>query len=116
MGLSGTGNGDTFLRMSAARTTAARSRFSFDSLSDATTWMAGPDGELQQSAGDRWDRVHEGVGGIIGIEIVGTNVEVVQDYNGGGMFRAWVEDDGSHKCLVFREDSWESGPENWNGR
>jgi len=114
VGLSGTGNGDTFLRMSAARTTAARSRFSLSSLSEATTWMAGPEGELQQSAGDRWDRVHEGVGGIIGIEVVGTKVEVVQDYNGGGMFRAWVEEDGSHKCLVFREDDWESGPKSWN--
>ncbi|CAE7213018.1 hypothetical protein PTNB73_08844 [Pyrenophora teres f. teres] len=115
MALSGTGNGDTFLRLSAARTTAARSRFLGSSLYEATTWMAGPGGELQLSAGDRWDRVHEGVGGIIGIEVVGTQVEVVQDYNGGGMFRAWVEEDGEYKCLVFREDSWESGPENWGG-
>ncbi|EDU49713.1 L-asparaginase precursor [Pyrenophora tritici-repentis Pt-1C-BFP] len=113
MALSGTGNGDTFLRTSAARTTAARSRFSDCSLSEATTWMAGPDGELQKSAGERWDRVHEGVGGIIGIEVVGTEVQVVQDYNGGGMFRAWIDGDGGYRCLVFREDSWESGPEGW---
>ncbi|KAF1941665.1 L-asparaginase precursor [Clathrospora elynae] len=116
--LSGTGNGDTFLRLCSARTTAAKSRFSSCALSTATTWMAGPGGELQRSAGDRWGKVHEGVGGIIGIEIVGKKVEVVADYNCGGMFRAWTEADGSRRCLVFREDSWESGPEKitaWTG-
>lgn len=112
--LSGTGNGDTFLRMAAARTVAAKSRFSSISLSSATTWMAGPDGELQKSAGDRWEHVHEGVGGIIGIELVGTKGTVVSDFNCGGMFRAWMEEDGSQKCLVFREDGWESGPKGWD--
>ncbi|ENH98849.1 hypothetical protein COCC4DRAFT_154766 [Bipolaris maydis ATCC 48331] len=111
--LSGTGNGDSFLRTSAARTTAAKSRFSSQSLSDATTWMAGRGGELQKSAGNRWDGVHEGVGGIIGIELVGNRVQVVQDYNCGGMFRAWTEENGSRKCLIFREDRWESGPHSW---
>ncbi|KAF2713961.1 L-asparaginase precursor [Pleomassaria siparia CBS 279.74] len=111
VGLSGTGNGDTFIRMAAARTVAAKSRFSSCSLASATTWMAGPGGELQKSAGDRWGHVHEGVGGIIGIEVVGTNCAVVSDFNCGGMFRAWVGDDGEHKCLIFREEDWENGPE-----
>ncbi|KAF5854116.1 hypothetical protein GGP41_006937 [Bipolaris sorokiniana] len=113
VGLSGTGNGDSFLRTSAARTTAAKSRFSSQSLSDATTWMVGRGGELQKSAGNRWDGVHEGVGGIIGIELVGNKVQVVQDYNCGGMFRAWTEENGSLKCSIFREDRWESGPQSW---
>ncbi|EOA85531.1 hypothetical protein ACJQWK_02184 [Exserohilum turcicum] len=113
VGLSGTGNGDSFLRTCAARTTAAKSRFTSCSLRHATEWMAGRNGELQRSAGDRWDRVHEGVGGIIGIQVVGDKVDVVQDYNGGGMFRAWTDEDGSRKCLIFREDSWESGPLDW---
>jgi L-asparaginase len=30
------------------------------------------------------------------------------------MFRAWIEEDGSKKCLIFREDNWESGPEGWD--
>jgi L-asparaginase len=110
VGLSGTGNGDSFLRTCAARTTAARSRFSASSLADATTWMAGPDGQLQQSAGKRWGATHEGTGGIIGIELIGNKANVVHDFNCGGMFRAWTDDDGSPKCLVFREDGWESGP------
>jgi L-asparaginase len=113
VGLSGTGNGDSFLRMAAARTTAAKSRFSRSSLSEATTWMAGRDGELQKSASNRWRRAHEGTGGIIGIEVVNTRVDVVQDYNCGGMFRAWTEEDGTHKSRVFRDDNWESGPKSW---
>jgi L-asparaginase len=113
VGLSGTGNGDSFLRMAAARTTAAKSRFSRSSLSEATTWMAGRDGELQKSASNRWRRAHEGTGGIIGIEVVNTRVDVVQDYNCGGMFRAWTEEDGTHKFRVFRDDNWESGPKSW---
>ncbi|KAF2263093.1 N-terminal nucleophile aminohydrolase [Lojkania enalia] len=109
--MSGTGNGDTFLRMAACRTTAAKAHFTPTSLSTAITWMTGPGGELQKSAGDRWGHVHEGVGGIIGIELAGEKAEVVWDYNCGGMFRAWTEEDGSQKCLIFREENWESGPE-----
>jgi L-asparaginase len=116
VGLSGTGNGDSFLRMCAARTTAARSRFSASSLSDATTWMAGPNGELQRSAGNRWGATHEGTGGIIGIELVDSKVNVVQDFNCGGMFRAWTDDDGSPRCLVFREEGWEKAPKTWDDR
>jgi L-asparaginase len=111
VGLSGSGNGDTFVRMAAARTVAAKSRFQSTSLSLALTWMAGPGGELQKSAGDRWGLVHEGVGGIIGIELVGITSDVLCDYNCGGMFRAWTDEDGKEKCLIFREEGWESGPE-----
>ncbi|KAF1850390.1 N-terminal nucleophile aminohydrolase [Cucurbitaria berberidis CBS 394.84] len=113
VGLSGTGNGDTFIRLCAARTTAAKSRFTSTPLSTATSWMAGPGGELQKSAGDRWGKTHEGVGGLIGIELVGKKAEVVFDFNCGGMFRAWTEEGGTKRCLIFREDSWESGPEGW---
>ncbi|KAF2438016.1 N-terminal nucleophile aminohydrolase [Karstenula rhodostoma CBS 690.94] len=103
VGMSGTGNGDSFLRMDACRTTAAKSRFATIPLPDALTWMAGPNGELHKSAGDRWGRSHEGTGGIIGIELVGSSSTVVWDFNCGGMFRAWVDDDGEHQCLVFCE-------------
>lgn len=67
--LGGTGNGDSFLRLSAARTAAARARFnpsSTGSLARAVEWVAGPGGELQRSAGDRWGKSGEGEGGIIG--------------------------------------------------
>lgn len=111
VGMSGSGNGDTFLRMAAARTVAAKSRFMSTPLADAVTWMSGPGGEMQKSAGDRWGRVHEGVGGIIAIELVGEKGTVICDYNCGGFFRAWTEEDGTERCLVFREDDYNSGPE-----
>ena len=131
--VSGTGNGDSFLRVAAARTAAAMVRFSSTpqalvSLSSAVTAIAGPGGELQRSAGRRWEKTGEGEGGIIGIEaelplratddedksIRGTGElrqgRVVFDFNCGGMFRAWMEDDPDHpgkkreRVMVFRED------------
>ncbi|KAF2651090.1 N-terminal nucleophile aminohydrolase [Lophiostoma macrostomum CBS 122681] len=112
--MSGTGNGDAFIRMAAVRTVAAKSRFASTSLTSATTWMVGPGGELQKSAEGRWGRGHEATGGIIGIELVGSKGKIVWDYNCGGMFRAWVDDDGSHQCLIFREDDYDNGPADWN--
>jgi L-asparaginase len=76
--------------------------------------MAGRGGGLEISAGDRWDKSHEGTGGMISIGVTGDEVAIVQDFNCGGMFRAWTEEDGYHECRVFRKDSWESGPECWH--
>ncbi|KAF2641020.1 N-terminal nucleophile aminohydrolase [Massarina eburnea CBS 473.64] len=112
--MSGTGNGDTFLRLAAASTTANKSRFASTSLANAISWMAGRGGELQKSAGDRWGHSHEGTGGMIGIELIGNTGTVVFDYNCGGMFRAWTEEDGEQKCLIFREDRYESGASGWS--
>lgn len=118
--LSGTGNGDTFLRLCAARTTAAYSRFTNTSLSTATAWMAGRGGELQKSAGDQWGKSGDGPGGMIGIEVVddgseaAEKVDIVWDFNCGGMVRAWVDEEWRITSRVFREDGWENGPEGWN--
>jgi L-asparaginase len=105
VGLSGTGNGDSFLRLSAARTTAAISRYSTPqvSLVEAVTRIAGPGGELQKSAGDRWGASGEGEAGIIGIEIIGTQSHLACDYN-RGMFRAYMTDDGKAVFGAFRGD------------
>lgn len=80
--MSGTGNGDSFLRTDAVRSAASLCRFSppssspasasaseTTSLAHAIAAIAGPDGELQRSAGARWGRTGEGQGGIIGIEV-----------------------------------------------
>ncbi|EXJ89172.1 hypothetical protein A1O3_02236 [Capronia epimyces CBS 606.96] len=78
--MSGTGNGDSFLRTNAVRTAAAMCRFSAaTSLSEAVTAVAGPGGELQSSAGNRWDRTFEGQGGIIGIELVSDDLDADDD-------------------------------------
>lgn len=106
---SGTGNGDSFLRVNAARTAAAIARWKSVSSAVALTEVTGPGGQLQQSAGDRWMVTGEGEGGMIGIEsvvvrnregiVVDSRSEVIQDHNCPGMFRAWVDD---HEKAVFR--------------
>lgn len=104
--VSGTGNGDSFLRLAAARTAASISRFSSANLSfaKAVSLVAGPHGELQKSAGDRWGVTGEGEGGMIGIELVGTKSNIVMDFNCGGMFRAWIDEHGKMHCMVFHDD------------
>ncbi|EFX04060.1 L-asparaginase precursor [Grosmannia clavigera kw1407] len=115
LALSGTGNGDSFLRVSAAHTVAAMARFRPVSSAEALSAVAGPGGLLQESAGDRWGRTGEGEGGLIGIESVvvrdkrdGAVLEVrssiIQDCNCGGMFRAWIDDDGQTQVRVFRDE------------
>ena len=84
-------------------------RFSFatGSLSKAVTAIAGPGGELQLSAGDRWNKTGEGQGGIIGIEACEGDPRgrVVADFNCGGMWRAWI--DGKtrdERVMVFKDE------------
>lgn len=101
--MSGTGNGDSFLRLDAVRTAAAIMRFAPNrSLASAVTQITGSGGELEKSAGDRWE-TGEGQGGIIGIGVVDGKGEVVYDFNCGGMFRAWVDDKGKERVMVFKD-------------
>ena len=106
--MSGTGNGDSFLRTNAVRTAAARVRFGADAtLAEAVDHVAGPGGELQRSAGDRWGKTFEGEGGIIGIEVDSEQRtgQVVFGFNCGGMWRAWIDGDtGTERCMVFRDE------------
>ncbi|KFA67918.1 hypothetical protein S40285_05942 [Stachybotrys chlorohalonatus IBT 40285] len=111
LAVSGTGNGDSFLRTSAGRSVGAIARFQPQPGSRALSHIAGPGGELQRSAGDRWRKTGEGEGGMIGIEcavvrdaggkIVGTRSEILQDFNCGGMFRAWIDDDGQAVMSIW---------------
>lgn len=72
-------------------------------LAQAVSIVAGPRGQLQQSAEDRWNKTGEGEGGIIGIEYYLGEGKVVADFNCGGMFRAWVDEKGKEQMMVFRE-------------
>ncbi|KAI4231581.1 MAG: hypothetical protein LQ352_008394 [Teloschistes flavicans] len=127
--LSGTGNGDSFLRLAAARSTAAIACYRYSSpppflkhphhdddhrhrrdrqssaLASAIHQFAGPGGELQHSAGERWGRTGEGEGGMIGIEFVDGRGTVWADFNCGGMFRTWVDECGRERFAVFREEA-----------
>ncbi|KAK0939483.1 hypothetical protein LTR29_008979 [Friedmanniomyces endolithicus] len=113
--MSGTGNGDSFLRLNAVRTAAAMARFSQSNphdphtvgiapLQGAVTAMAGPHGALQLSAEDRWLKSGEGEGGIIGIDLYDGRGTIVADFNCGGMFRTWIDDRGKARMAVFREE------------
>lgn len=87
------------------------------SLGKAISAVAGAGGELQRSAGRRWGKTSEGQGGIIGIEaeidedtIAESGLrrgKVVSDFNCGGLFRAWVEEDVDGRdiehVMVFKE-------------
>ncbi|GAB7349414.1 hypothetical protein MBLNU459_g8531t1 [Dothideomycetes sp. NU459] len=100
------GNGDSFLKLSAVRTAAAMTRFSYPPrpLAEAVSIVAGPKGQLQQSADDRWGKTGEGEGGIIGIDYRLGKGKIVADFNCGGMFRAWIDDEGEERMMVFREE------------
>lgn len=112
--VSGTGNGDSFLRTAAARTVGSIARFAGLPSAVALTRVTGPGGELQRSAGDRWGKTGEGEGGIIGVEciavrdsngnVVETRSEIIQDYNCGGMFRAWIDEKDAAWARVWRTD------------
>jgi L-asparaginase len=102
--ISGTGNGDSFLRVAAARSVASIARWAGLASSDALNRITGRGGELETSAGTRWGKTGEGEGGMIGIEcviardkagvVLYTRSEILQDHNCAGMFRAWIRDDG----------------------
>ncbi|KAL9615245.1 MAG: hypothetical protein Q9167_000339 [Letrouitia subvulpina] len=102
--MSGTGNGDSFLRLAATRTAGAIARFSGRSLAFAVKQVAGPGGDLQNSAGDCWGKTGEGEGGIIGIELVNGKGKIVCNFNCGGMFRTWIDDDGKERVMVFLDE------------
>lgn len=112
--MSGTGNGDSFLRTNAVRTVSAIARYRpKTTLGTALSEIVGKDGELQKSAGDRWGKTGEGEGGVIGIEFAGirnANGEferadgmISYDYNCGGMFTAFVRNDGKAESRTWRE-------------
>ncbi|KAL8849854.1 MAG: hypothetical protein Q9221_005192 [Calogaya cf. arnoldii] len=103
--MSGSGNGDSFLRTAATRTAGAMARFQPGrSLASAVREIAGSGGELQRSAGDRWGKTGEGEGGIIGIELVNGRGNIVADFNCGGMFRCWTDDERTERVMVFKEE------------
>lgn len=111
--LSGTGNGDSFLRLSAVRTAAAMARFKRTNLDlpegmaplqDCVNAVAGPGGYLQQSAEERWHVSGEGEGGMIGIDLRDGEGSIVADFDCGGLFRCWVDDGGRERMMVFREE------------
>lgn len=121
--MSGTGNGDSFLRINAVRTAAAIARYQSShrnkktSLREALADVAGPGGKLQESAGDRWKRTGEGEGGIIGIESTivtdadGTlkhfTSDLISEFNCGGMWRAEINENGKAVARAWKDGQYD---------
>jgi len=108
--ISGTGNGDSFFKVNAVRTAAAIARFASEpnasritSLQSAVTAVAGPHGMIQQSAEEHWGKTGENEGNNIDISFVNGKGDAVAEYDCGGMFRAWVDDQGRSRMVAFRE-------------
>ncbi|EGX94647.1 L-asparaginase precursor [Cordyceps militaris CM01] len=118
---SGTGNGDSFLRVNAVRTVAAMAQWKPEAAADALRAVVGPGGTLQQSAGDRWGVTGEGEGGMIGIEgvvtrdaqgeVVATRGEILMSYNCGGMYRAWIDDAGRPVMSIWSNTTHDEMPD-----
>ncbi|KAI5817809.1 nucleophile aminohydrolase [Pyronema omphalodes] len=102
IGLSGTGNGDYFLRLAAAHNVTARYRFGGRSFKAAVKEVIGREGEMQRAAEriGRWG-TGEGEGGFIGINEAG---ELVWDLNCGGMYRGIIDDEGNTKVAVYWDE------------
>jgi L-asparaginase len=101
--ISGTGNGDSFLRLSASHAAAAISKYSSPkvSLAEAVARISGPGGELQKSAGDRW-HTGEGEAGMIGVELIENKGYLACDFN-RGMFRSYVDEEDNFIFGAFRD-------------
>ncbi|KAI0173492.1 N-terminal nucleophile aminohydrolase [Hypoxylon sp. FL1284] len=116
--LSGTGNGDSFLRVAATSTVGSIAKWGGWPAVKALRHVAGRGGELEKSAGDRWGKTGEGEGGMIGIEsvvsrdatgrVISTRATILHDHNCGGMFRAWIDDDGKAVMRIFHPDEEQS--------
>ncbi|OAA69077.1 L-asparaginase precursor [Cordyceps fumosorosea ARSEF 2679] len=121
LAVSSTGNGDSFLRVNAARTVAAMARWKPQTGAAALRAVAGPGGELQRSAGERWGAAGEGEGGMIGIEAVVTREgeggavtargEILMTYNCGGLYRAWIDNDGKPVMSIWSNTTWDELPD-----
>ncbi|KAF3905342.1 L-asparaginase [Arthrobotrys entomopaga] len=97
VGLSGTGNGDYFLRLSACHNITARCRFGGKSLRQAAREVCGPDGDMKR-AGDGRTAPD---GAVIGIDDQG---EVIMEMNCGGCFRGTVDCDGKVLVAAYADE------------
>ncbi|KAJ7594835.1 asparaginase [Mycena floridula] len=89
VGISGTGDGDYFIRRATASTIARRMKFKNQSLKKACST------EVQELLRDG------GVGGVIGLDEAGN---VAMELNCPGMYRGVIRRDGVPKTAIFDDD------------
>jgi beta-aspartyl-peptidase (threonine type) len=89
VGISGTGDGDFFIRQATASTIARRMKYHHESLSKATRHAVN---DLRREGG---------LGGVIAIDQSGN---VALPLNSPGMYRGVIREDGIPKTAIFAED------------
>jgi beta-aspartyl-peptidase (threonine type) len=90
MGISGTGDGDFFIRYATCHDILSRMKYRGEKLEEATLTVLG---ELRENGGE---------GGVIGLT---NNGEVVMGMNCTGMFRGWIDlAEGKPRVGIFCDD------------
>ncbi|KAK6513170.1 hypothetical protein TWF506_009335 [Arthrobotrys conoides] len=100
VGLSGTGNGDYFLRLAACHNITSRCRFGGRSLKEAAKELCGRGGEMERAGEGR----NNADGAVIGIDEEG---EVVMEMNCGGCFRGAVDLEGRVLVAAYADEPLE---------
>ncbi|TFK75321.1 asparaginase [Pluteus cervinus] len=89
VGISGTGDGDYFIRLGTASTVARRMQYLNETVQEASAWAVE---EL---------RAQGGIGGVIALDAQG---EVGMPLNCSGMYRGVIRSDGIPKTAIFDDD------------
>jgi len=89
VGVSGTGDGDYFIRQNTASTIARRMQYRNESLHKATRWAVNS------------LKVDGGAGGVIALDSAGN---VSMPLNCPGMYRGVIREDGVPKTAIFADE------------
>ncbi|KZP34196.1 asparaginase [Athelia psychrophila] len=89
VGVSGTGDGDYFIRLATASTIGRRVRFLHEPLQKAAEWAVE---DLRKEGG---------AGGVIAVDSSGN---VAMPLNSSGMYRGVIREDGVPKTAIFDDD------------
>ncbi|KAK6526102.1 hypothetical protein TWF281_011139 [Arthrobotrys megalospora] len=100
VGLSGTGNGDYFLRLAACHNITSRCRFGGRSLKQAALEVCGLGGEMERAGEAR----NNADGAVIGIDEEG---QVIMEMNCGGCFRGTVDLEGRVLVAAYADEPLE---------
>ncbi|KAH6901069.1 asparaginase [Coprinopsis sp. MPI-PUGE-AT-0042] len=95
VGISGTGDGDFFIRQCTAHLIASRMQLLGESVQDASSRVVKELGEMG------------GMGGVIALDMEGN---VAMPLNSTGMYRGFIRPDGIPKVAIFSDEELEEAP------
>ncbi|KAJ3266004.1 hypothetical protein HK104_006187 [Borealophlyctis nickersoniae] len=92
LSISGTGNGEIFIRHAVAHDIMARVKYTGVDLDTAAKAVVG---ETKEGV-EAW-------GGVVGVDVDGN---VTMPFNTEGMYRGFIKEDGVAKVAIFIDDEW----------